>query len=192
MTATVAELAGLFAAAAEEIAEPGPRLDVGPGADLVAVVPGRRLEAARWGMIPMGRTNARGRPVLDTIVNARGETLFSKSAFAGLERCIVPVSGWYEWTGERRRRTRWAIRAPEGLLALAAVRDTWRPPGGGAAVGSLALVTCAPNSEVAAVHDRMPVVLAPAAWALWLGEVPGDPAALIEPPPDGALVVEPA
>ena len=70
-------------------------------------------------------------------------------------------SGWYEWTGERRRKTRWAIRAPGGpILALAAVWDRWRAPGG-AEVASLATVTCPPSAEVAAVHDRMPVILAP-------------------------------
>ena len=40
------------------------------------------------------------------------------------------------------------------------------------------------------MHDRMPVILAPAAWPVWLGEAPGDPAALMRPLPDGALAVE--
>jgi putative SOS response-associated peptidase YedK len=146
----------------------------------------------RWGLIPMGRTNARGRPVLETIVNARSETLFAKSAYAGLGRCLLPVSGWYEWTGERRRKTRWAIRAPgRPILAFAAVWDLWRAPGG-AEVASLATVTCAPNAEVAVVHDRMPVILGPDAWAVWLGEAAGEPAALMRPLPAGELVVEPA
>ena len=157
---------------------------------MVAARGGRRLAAMRWGLIPMGRTNARGRPVMETIVNARSETLFAKSAFAGLCRCLVPASGWYEWTGERRRKTRWTIRAPaDAVLAFAAVWDRWRAPGG-AEVASLATVTCPPSAEVAAVHDRMPVILAPAAWPVWLGEVPGDPAALLRPLPDGALIVE--
>jgi putative SOS response-associated peptidase YedK len=162
-----------------------------PGDEVLAVVPGRRLVAMRWGMIPMGRSNARGRPVLQTIVNARGETLFTKSAFAGLGRCLLPVSGWYESTGAGRRRTRWAIRPRAGLAAFAAVWDAWTPPGGGDAVASLATVTCAPNAEVAAVHDRMPAVIAPDGWAVWLGEAPGDPAGLLAPLPDGSFVVEP-
>ena len=173
LTATVAELAGHFDADAAGIAETGPRLDAGPGQMVPAVVAGRRLVAMRWGLIPMGRTNARGRPVLDTIVNARSETLFSKSAYADLGRCLMPVSGWYEWTGTPRRKTRWAIRAP-----------------GGAEVPSLATVTCAPNAEVASVHDRMPVILGPEDWAVWLGEAAGDAAAALRPLPEGALTVE--
>ena len=193
LTATVAELAGLFAAEARGIPEAGPRPEAAPGEVVLAVVSdrGRRLAAMRWGLIPMGRTNARGRPVLETIVNARSETLFAKSAYAGLGRCLLPVSGWYEWTGERRRKTRWAIRAPgRPVLAFAAVWDLWRAPGG-AEVASLATVTCPPNAEVAAVHDRMPVILPPEAWPLWLGETEGDAAALMQPLPDGTLAVEP-
>ena len=143
------------------------------------------------GADPMGRVNARGRPVLETLVNARSETLFKKSAFAGLGRCLVPVGGWYEWTGPARRRQRWTIRAPaRPILAFAAVWDLWRAPGG-AEVASLATVTCAPNGDVAPVHDRMPVIVDRADWPLWLGEVEGDPATLARPLPDGELSVEP-
>ena len=189
LTASVAEVAGRFGAATDLEELP---CELAPGGlvPVVTALGGRRLAVMRWGLIPMGRTNARGRPVMETIVNARSETLFAKSAFAGLSRCLVPASGWYEWTGERRRKERWTIRAPgEAVLALAAVWDRWRAPGG-AEVASLATVTCPPSAEVAAVHDRMPVILAPAAWPVWLGEAPGDAAALLRPLPDGALIVE--
>lgn len=191
LTATVAEVAGHFGAEAAGVAEAGPRPDVAPGASVAAVVAdgGRRLVAMRWGLIPMGRSNARGRPVMETIVNARSETLFAKSAYAGLRRCILPVGGWYEWTGPPRRRTRWAIAgAGAPILAFAAVWDRWRAPGG-AEVLSLATVTCAPNADVAPVHDRMPAILEPGAWAVWLGEAEGDPAAVLGPLPGGRLRV---
>ena len=85
----------------------------------------------RWGLIPMGRANARGRPVMETIVNARSETLFAKSAFVGLRRCALPVSGWFEWTGPPRRRIRWTLSAADGgLLPIAAVYDVWSAPEG--------------------------------------------------------------
>lgn len=164
-----------------------------PGATVPVVAGGpRRFLPMRLGLIPMGRQNARKRPVLETIVNARSETLFTKSAFAGLARGLLPASGWYEWTGKGRRRQRWAVRMPgRPVIALAAVWDLWQAPGG-TQVASFATVTCAPNAEIAAVHDRMPVILAPAAWPLWLGEVEGDPAALLAAPPDGTLSVDPA
>ena len=189
LTAAAAEVAGHFGAATDVAALPA-EFAAGEAVPAVVLDGGRRLVSMRWGLIPMGRTNARGRPVLETIVNARSETLFAKSAFADLGRCLVAVSGWYEWTGERRRRIRWAIRAPgEPILALAAVWDRWRAPGG-AEVASLATVTCAPSAEVAAVHDRMPVILPRGAWPVWLGEAEGDAAALMRTLPDGLLTVE--
>jgi putative SOS response-associated peptidase YedK len=191
LAATAADVAARFGAAAEALADPGPWGEIATGATVAAVVAGRRLVAMRWGLIPMGRTDARGRPVLETLVNARAETLFAKSAFAGLGRCLMPVGGWFEWTGPPRRRRRWTIRAPaEPILAFAAVWDLWRAPGG-AEVASLAVVTCAPNAEVAPVHDRMPAILDPDAWPVWLAEEEGDPAVLLRPWPDGRLVAEP-
>ncbi len=197
LDASADELAGHFAAALPPAAEAvlaGPRTDAAPGESVLAVVAdggARRLVAMRWGMIPMGRVNARKRPVMETIVNARSETLFAKTAYAGLGRCLLPVGGWFEWTGSPRRKTRWAIRARDRpILAFAAVWDRWQAPGG-AEVASLATVTCAPNADVAPVHDRMPVILGSDAWPLWLGEVEGDPATLMTPLADGVLVAAP-
>lgn len=193
LTATAGELARRFAAdAAPPLPAPG---EMRPGmavAALVAGPEGRRLVAMRWGMIPMGRTNARGRPVLDTIVNVRSETLLAKSAFRGVERCALPVSAWFETTGDGRRRRLWRIGATDrGLLAFAAVFDRWRAPDG-SEVLSLASLTCPPNAELAPVHDRGPVLLDASGLALWLGETEGDPATLFVPPPDGSLAVAPA
>ena len=52
-----------------------PRRNISPGEEVIVCTPGHRLERMRWGMIPVGRVNARGRPVLDTIINARSETV---------------------------------------------------------------------------------------------------------------------
>lgn len=182
----------MFGADPAGLSDPGPRRDVAPGATVIAVVsdPGRRMVEMRWGLIPMGRRNARGRPVMETVVNARSETLFGKSAYAGVGRCLLPVSGWYEWTGAPRRKTRWAISGlAEPLLAFAAVWDAWRAPGG-AEVLSLATVTCAPNADVRDIHHRMPVIVGPAGWPLWLGETAGDPFDVLNPLPDGRLRIE--
>jgi putative SOS response-associated peptidase YedK len=192
LTQSLRDVARGFNASRGGVADPGPRSDIAPGDTVAAVIsdPARRLEAMRWGLIPMGRVDARGRPVIETIVNARSETVFAKSAFEGVRRCILPVGGWYEWTGDRRQKTRWRIFAPdEPLLAFAAIWDAWTAPGG-RVVPSLATLTCPPNAEVAPVHDRMPVLLRPRDWGVWLGEAAGDPAALLRTPEDGRLAVE--
>lgn len=183
-------VAATFGLAQVPVDAPQPSRDIAPGARVLAVTGDpRRLSVMRWGMIPMGRTNARGRPVLETIVNARSETLFEKAAFGDLRRCIVPVDGWYEWTGPPRRKTRWTITGRGGgLLAFAAIWDVWAAPGG-REVASLATVTCAPNADVAEIHPRMPAILPPETWPAWLGEAAGEPAALLRPAPDGSLTV---
>jgi putative SOS response-associated peptidase YedK len=168
-----------------------PRRNIAPGQE-VAVVTADGLRAMRWGMIPVGRVNARGRPVMETIVNARGETLFDKSAFAGTGRAVVPVDGWYEWTGEKRRKTAWRIARTDGAPCLfAAITDIWTAPGG-LRVPQVATVTCAPNADVAAVHDRMGVILAPGDLPDWLHASPDRAARLIRPLGEGSLSVTPA
>jgi putative SOS response-associated peptidase YedK len=169
-------------------ADEPPRRNIAPGQEVAALAP-EGFGRWRWGMIPVGRVNARGRPVMETIVNARGETLFDKTAFAGTGRAVVPADGWYEWTGPARRKTAWAIARKDGApLFFAAITDTWRAPGG-RTVAQLATVTCAPNAEVAAVHDRMGVILAPGEVPLWLHGPAEAARTLIRPLAEGLLAV---
>ena len=92
-----------------------PRMNIAPGQEVI-VLTARGAQSMRWGMIPVGRVNARGRPVMETIVNARSETVFDKSAFADVKRAVVPVDGWYEWTGEKKRKQPWRISRKDGKL----------------------------------------------------------------------------
>lgn len=171
------------------IAEEPARGNIAPGQQVAALTE-QGLQHMRWGIVPVGRVNARGRPVMETIVNARSETLFDKSAFAGTGRAVLPVDGWFEWTGERRRKTAWRIRpADGGLLLFAAITDVWQAPGG-QALHQIATVTCAPSADVEQVHHRMAVILAPADIPVWLSAPKAQAARLFRPWPDGRLVVE--
>lgn len=67
---------------AADLGEEPPRVNISPGQEIVTLTAQGFLRM-RWGIIPVGRVNARGRPVMETIVNARSETLFDKSAFEG-------------------------------------------------------------------------------------------------------------
>lgn len=187
----VAEIARALGVAAPGPAGPPPGLDIAPGHQL-AVLTGAGFRPMRWGMIPVGRVNARGRPVMQPIVNARGETLFEKSAFAGTARAVVPADGWYEWTGPARRKQAWRIVRADGAPCLfAAIWDLWRAPGG-QEVPQVATVTCAPNADVARVHDRMGVILSPREVTLWLGGSEAEARRLIRPLPEGLLSIAPA
>ena len=168
-----------------------PRRNIAPGQEVV-VLAADGLRMMRWGMIPVGRVNARGRPVLETIVNARSETLFDKSAFSGTGRGVLLADGWYEWTGPKRRKQAWRIKPRDGgLLGFAAIIDTWTAPGG-TQVRQVAVVTCAPNADVVDVHDRMGVILSARDWAAWLSASDAEAKRLLQIPPAGLLLIEPA
>ncbi len=189
LTRPASRAAALIGADPGGIDDP-PRRNIQPGQDVVTVGPDLVMTRMRWGMIPVGRKNARGRPVMETIVNARSETLFEKSAFAGVGRAVVPADGWYEWTGARGRKTAWRIRDAEGAcLWFAAICDLWQAPGG-TALWQAATVTCAPSADVRDIHDRMGVLLTPETVPIWLQASETQAAALMQPALDGSLTVE--
>lgn len=168
-----------------------PRRNIAPGQDVLALT---RDDAKmmRWGIIPVGRKNARGRPVMETIVNARSETVFDKSAFEGVQRAVVPADGWYEWTGEKRKKTAWAIRSKKNdLLFFAAIYDVWTGPGG-IKVPQVATVTCEPSADVRDIHHRMGVLLTRSDVKVWLDDDLEAAANLMRPFPDGNLKVSAA
>ena len=166
-----------------------PRFNIAPGQEVV-VMTSDGLTHMRWGLIPTGRVNARGRPVMETLINARSETVFSKSAFVGVKRAIVPANGWYEWTGKTRRKQPWRLRRRDGKpLAFAAVCDAWQGPGG-IEVPQVATVTCEPNDDVRPIHHRMGVLLSPPDFETWLSGEETDAAALMEPLENGLLAIE--
>ncbi|SFK85232.1 SOS response-associated peptidase [Shimia haliotis] len=180
----VAEWIGADAAS---VADEPPRRNIAPGQETVCLT-SDGFERMRWGIVPVGRKNARGRPVMETIVNARSETVFDKSAFDGVGRAVVIVDGWYEWTGEKRRKTAWRIFGAEPLI-FAAITDVWTAPGG-RRVPQVATVTCEPNADVAPIHHRMGVLLRRHDVPVWLTGSEKEVTPLMFPWPKGRLTVE--
>ncbi len=189
LTSPVANVAA--ALGAEVPADEPPRRNIAPGEQVLALTE-EGLTHMRWGIIPVGRVNARGRPVMETIINARSETVFDKTAFDGVGRAVMPVNGWYEWTGETRRKTAWEITPKDGaFLWFAAITDVWTAPGG-LLVPQLATVTCQPSGDVRDIHHRMAVILETADISTWLTGTPAAAAPLMRPWPDGRLKVKKA
>lgn len=131
-----------------------------------------RVDLLRWGLVP---TWAKDLSFGTKTINARSETAAEKPAFRSAfkrRRCLVPASGFYEWTGPKSDRRPHLIRRVDGRpFTFAGLWDRWTPPGGGPdadAVETFTILTCEPNAKVAEVHDRMPVILPESARATWL------------------------
>jgi putative SOS response-associated peptidase YedK len=147
----------------------------------------RRLDALRWGLLPHFTKQLKGalRPI-----NARAETVATAGLFRGAfgaRRCLVPAECFYEWHKVGTGKQPYAIARRDGApLALGGIWEGWRSEEG-EVVRSFAIITTAANAEMQVLHDRMPLVLEPADWPLWLGESRGDAPALLRPAPDGTL-----
>lgn len=174
-------MCGRFALSAEaeaialafEVALAGPyapRYNIAPSQPLLII---RREEAARraafvtWGLLPAwSRDPVKGaRPI-----NARAETVASKPSFRAAfrhRRCLVPASGYFEWQATASGKQPWYMSPADGsVFALAGIWEHWEHDG--SVIETCALLTCAANSTLAAVHDRMPVVIERADYARWL------------------------
>ena len=161
-----------LAAPPDELA---PRYNIAP-TQPVLVIPNRThrvLRPARWGLVPQW---ARDVSIGNKMINARAETLASRAPFnAALERrrCLIPADGFYEWKHDRtRQRTPYYVRRRDREpFAFAGLWDVWRPRGG-EPVASCTIITTEANELVAELHDRMPVILPPEAYDLWLAPAP--------------------
>ncbi|MDE0450077.1 MAG: SOS response-associated peptidase [Spirochaetaceae bacterium] len=129
----------------------------------------RRLRMARWGLVPpQWPTPDRRRTPL---INARAEGIARQPLFRGLfagSRCIVPANGFFEWRRAGTVRQPYFMSHRDGVpLAFAAIRARWQRDDF-APIASCAIITVAANEQLEPLHDRMPAILDPAAWDLWL------------------------
>ena len=156
------------------------RFNLAPTATVPVLLaaPGGALEltGARWGLIPSWWQ----REALPTLsFNARSEEAADKpmwrNSLRGM-RCLMPVQGWYEWnenepvrgSGGRRVNQPYYLCSPDTpVMAFAGLWSSWRSPAG-VEVLSCALLSRAAAPSIAAIHHRMPVVLAPEAQEAWL------------------------
>lgn len=187
MTHPTDAMARLFEAVPSNDLPAVPRYNICPTQDVGVVTSEggqRRYRPMRWGFLPHWYKTPTDGPLL---INARSETISEKPAFRAAcreRRCLVPASGFYEWTkDEAGNRLPWYIHpSDDGPVVLAGVWQDWAR--GDAAFTTLAIVTCAAGREMSKVHHREPVSLAPEDWALWLGEDGKGAARLMQAAPD--------
>jgi len=183
-------MVNLFDAAPANDLPPVPRFNICPTQPVAAVVSHdglRRYGPMRWGFLPRWYKTPTDGPLL---FNARAETIAEKPAFsdaARRRRCLIPATGFYEWTKEGDDRLPWFITRSDGApMVFAGVWQAWNGPEG-SRVASAAIVTTAAVGGMKDLHDRVPVILEPEDWPLWLGEAGHGAARLMAPMKDGDL-----
>jgi putative SOS response-associated peptidase YedK len=150
-----------------------PRYNVAP-TQLIPVIrqnpkePVRELSLMRWGLIPYWAKDPSGAA---RMINARSETADTKPAYRNplkLRRCLIPADGFYEWAKTANGKQPYCFEVNNGeLFAFAGLWDGWKDSTGNW-IRTCSILTTTPNAVTSAVHDRMPVILDPDSYDLWL------------------------
>jgi putative SOS response-associated peptidase YedK len=170
-----------------------PRYNIAPTQPIaiVRMMDGKRQFAlVRWGLLPSWVKEPKNFTLL---INARGESVMDKPAFKAAmkyRRCLVSADGFYDWKATGTRRQPHFVRARSGApLAFAGLWETWTGPNG-EELETAAIVTTRANRALADIHERMPVIVPPDAFDLWLNCAAVDAetaATLIAPAPENLL-----
>jgi putative SOS response-associated peptidase YedK len=155
--------------------------------------PTRLVMTFRWGLIPWWSKDAKG---ASRLINARCETVASKASFREAfkeRRIIVPADGFYEWhRAGGKKQPHYFSRADGAPMAFAALAERWRDKSvpDAPTVRSCSIITARGGADMEGIHDRMPVILDPATFDLWLDPSNEDVEglrALLRPPPKGTV-----
>lgn len=135
----------------------------------VAQLDGRNtLAGFSWGLVPSWAKDA---SVGARMINARAETVAEKPSYrkaVAVRRCLVPADGWYEWLRLDSGKQPYFFSNPDGsLLGFAAIYERWQEPAGGT-LWSASILTTQATPDIAHIHDRMPLLVAPHLRSAWL------------------------
>jgi putative SOS response-associated peptidase YedK len=149
-----------------------------------------RFDVLKWGLVPSWSKDL---SFGSHLINARSENIAEKPAFRHsikYRRCIIPTSGFYEWDHSSGKKQPYFIRLTDhSPMCLAGIWESWKTPDG-IDLETFAILTTAANKIVEPIHDRMPVILCPDAFKLWLNHNMHDPEQLqplYQPFPDSEL-----
>ncbi|HXQ31970.1 MAG TPA: SOS response-associated peptidase [Steroidobacteraceae bacterium] len=176
-----------------------PRWNIAPTSEVAAVrVAGdgrRELVSLHWGLVPSW---AKERAIGQRMINARAETLLEKPAFRSAfrrRRCLVLADGYYEWRVVTGGKQPYYVHAASGLpFGMAALWETWHDLENNEPLESCVIVTRESSGVVREIHGRMPVIIPPESYAIWLDPANEDVAALatlLTAEPGAELVAHP-
>ena len=165
-----------------------PRYNIAPTAKVLVVrapegalgVRDREAALVRWGLVPRW---AKDPSIGAKMNNARAETVAEKPSFREAyrkRRCLIPANGFFEWKSEGGRKQPYYVFPASGeLFAFAGLWEQWKD------LQTCAIITTAANQPMAAVHERMPVIVAAGDYGSWLGGADG----LLRPCPAAAIEI---
>ena len=147
-----------------------------PAMHVIAIDKPDEIVLMKWGFIPNWcKDELQAHKFADTCLNARAETIFEKPMFKGSimsKRCILPLSGFYEWREVNKKKYPYYIYPSHSkLFAMGCIYDTWTNKETGEIINSFAIVTTEANEVMAMIHNkkkRMPLILSQDARKLWL------------------------
>lgn len=149
------------------------RYNIAPTQEILGVLEsadGREMKFFKWGLIPSWAKDA---AMGARLINARSETVTEKPAFREafkMRRCIIPADGFYEWQKtEGRKQPYFFQMKDESPFGFAGLWERWQGATG-QAIESCTILTTEANEVLRPVHDRMPVILHPDDYELWLDE----------------------
>jgi putative SOS response-associated peptidase YedK len=155
-----------------EVINAAPRYNIAPTQEVLAVresSDGREMTLYKWGLVPSWAKDA---SIGAKLINARSETVTEKPSFREAfkrRRCIIPADGFYEWQRLEGRKQPFFFRMrDERPFGFAGLWERWEDEGG-KVINSCAILTTEANEVLRPVHDRMPVILHPDDYGLWLG-----------------------
>jgi putative SOS response-associated peptidase YedK len=175
----------------DETPELGPRFNVAPGQRIATVSVSdeeRRsaLSLRRWGLVPSW---AKDEKIGNRLINARAETAAEKPSFRSAlrrRRCLVPADGFYEWAGAKGSKQPYLIGLEgRSLFAFAGLWERWTDPDG-ETLESCTLLTTEATAHLSALHGRMPVIVDPVHYELWMDPEVNEPS-LVSPAIDRNL-----
>ena len=160
-----------------------PRFNISPTQPVLAIPNDakNRADFFLWGLIPSWSKDP---TIGNKLINARGETIAEKPSFRGgfkYKRCLIPADGFYEWKAQSGAKTKtpYFIHMKDHKpFAFAGLWDEWQSPDGDA-VRTCTIITTEPNDLMSALHNRMPVILHPKDYDLWLDLAPQTPDKLL-------------
>ncbi len=196
LLSSVEDLRVLFAFEGE-VPPLSPNFNIAPaqGVPIIRTENGaRRFACARWGLVPSWSKEIGPRPLF----NARAETISIKPSFRSAfrrRRCLVPADGYFEWQmrSQASKQPYYIALEKGGPFAMAGIWEQWMSADG-SELESMAVITAPANKALAYIHDRMPVIVFPDGYDLWLDEdehTTSPALSLLKTPPDSLLHATP-